>query len=108
MEMASNVQALSNVQPRECLLPVERDSDFIALLRTRDAIRAALPSVFPLGTFDPLLARYALSPFQIEVVRRHFRCHCGRWDFWPTYEDGEWRLQKTRFGCMCSRHERTG
>jgi len=103
MEPVSNVQALSNIQARECELPVDRDSEFIALLRTRDAIRAAIPSVFPRGTFDPLLARHALTRFQFDVVRNQFPCQCGRWDRWPAYRDGQWRLESSRFGCLCSR-----
>jgi hypothetical protein len=99
----STVRVASTVQVRRGDLQVASDVAFRETLRTRTAIRAALPSLFPLGSFDAAAAKHVLTAFQMEIVRDHFPCKCGRWDRWPVFHDGSWMLSRTKLGCICSR-----
>jgi hypothetical protein len=103
----SNVRAVSNVQcrgnPHES---VSRDHDFLAQLRTRDAILAALPELRANYGIDWQLARSVLSEFQLQVLEDQFRCGCGRLDRFPVWISGRWKLSLAPRGCLCARQLR--
>lgn len=100
--LRSNVRVCANVHIRLPGIEARHDVDFKSALRTREAILALNPWVKTAVGIDWPLASQTLTGAQLEVLKDHFPCNvCGRWDRWPVFAGGKWKLSYTPYGCLC-------